>query len=429
MKNRIAVLIALLALAVPAFAQRVQDVGTVRLGTMTPASYLGALRSHVKTDAGYSTAEYLLRNMHIASTETIVDLVSVSVAELGFPSGANLSTIYKAALPAGFNLCPTEVGPALRLQLEQTEPFLSIAMEPVRDQSGEPVVFTLLVPSGAFQDAFTVSSAEGRWPPESRLVFVRRRGADIRQAVQRPATVAAPQPRSDVSAGFEIRTAATYHSPFVKNLNDVQFWMVGVDYSDYGFSTKLKGRGTVTIDASAGLTFKVRRLFLAGGVTQPIHVTTIPTPGWDADKQPRGDNMVELHDGTLLGIDERSSLGGWGEVGLRISRKSYFVLGYSQNPYQLRFTKGTLDYGCNECGEPSSTFGVIEKTEIARSKLKKYYASLRFEGSGAGVLLTVSAAKNPFTEDSLSFMGVSLKPELGSNYRIGGNITLIFGKF
>jgi hypothetical protein len=48
--------------------------------------------------------------------EKQVDLVVVSVADLGFKKGAEMKVIYGRAEEMGLALCPSEVGPQLRLQ-------------------------------------------------------------------------------------------------------------------------------------------------------------------------------------------------------------------------------------------------------------------------------------------------------------------------
>jgi hypothetical protein len=75
-----------------------------------------------------------------------VDLVVVSVAELGFgPDGATLREIYVRAGTFGLDLCPAEVGPILRLNyLDQPlGDFLHIAMRPLATYDGELIDFTL----------------------------------------------------------------------------------------------------------------------------------------------------------------------------------------------------------------------------------------------------------------------------------------------
>ena len=66
-----------------------------------------------------------------AAEATEVDLVKVTVAELGFKKGARRDQIYERAKELGLELCAPEVGPQLRLQY-QDQPngeWLLIGME------------------------------------------------------------------------------------------------------------------------------------------------------------------------------------------------------------------------------------------------------------------------------------------------------------
>ena len=123
-----------------------------------------------------------------------LDLVAVSVFELGLGDQAarndvelaaaveiSLHDIYAQAISLGFELCPAEVGPALRLQyLDQPlGEFLRIAMIPVARYTGELVDFTvgnggagLVLVGGNGDPAATV-------PAAVRFVFVRPRGDSV----------------------------------------------------------------------------------------------------------------------------------------------------------------------------------------------------------------------------------------------------------
>jgi hypothetical protein len=82
----------------------------------------------------------------LSRTRTEVDLVVLSVFELGFgKQGASLNDIYTRAKSLGFALCPPEVGPQLRLQyLEQPRgEVLHIAMEPIAKYDGHLVSLSL----------------------------------------------------------------------------------------------------------------------------------------------------------------------------------------------------------------------------------------------------------------------------------------------
>jgi len=81
----------------------------------------------------------------VATEETEVDLVKVTVAELGFKKGARRNQIYERARDLGLELCPPEVGPQLRLQY-QDQPngeWILVAMEPIVDSVGDPELFSV----------------------------------------------------------------------------------------------------------------------------------------------------------------------------------------------------------------------------------------------------------------------------------------------
>jgi hypothetical protein len=70
--------------------------------------------------------------------EIEVDLVKMTVAELGFEDGALHADICAEALKLALELCPAEVGPALRLQYgDQLDgERLRIGMRPLVDHGG-----------------------------------------------------------------------------------------------------------------------------------------------------------------------------------------------------------------------------------------------------------------------------------------------------
>ena len=82
-------------------------------------------------------------NFKIVAKSVDVELVVVTVAELGFPDGATRKDIYEKALSLGFQLCPPEVGPSLRLQYpdQPNGEWLLIGMEPIADSGGALFVF------------------------------------------------------------------------------------------------------------------------------------------------------------------------------------------------------------------------------------------------------------------------------------------------
>lgn len=109
--------------------------------------------------------------------ETEVDLVVLSVAELGFKDGASRKDIYKRALKLGLELCPAEIGPQLRLQYKDQPngEWLLIGMEPITASDGRLRVFSVehdahgLWLLGSFGGPASFWGGAGRW------VFVRPR--------------------------------------------------------------------------------------------------------------------------------------------------------------------------------------------------------------------------------------------------------------
>lgn len=78
-----------------------------------------------------------------ASKEIELELVKVSVGELGFKNGATRQEIYQRAQELGLKTCPNEVGPQLRLQYKDQSngEWLLVAMEPITDSDGDLGLF------------------------------------------------------------------------------------------------------------------------------------------------------------------------------------------------------------------------------------------------------------------------------------------------
>jgi hypothetical protein len=122
-------------------------------------------------------------------TNTELDLIVISVAELGLPQrGAPINTIYARAQSLGLALCPPDLGLALRLSyLNQPRgEFLHIAMRPVALYSRELIDFTigndgvsLLVLAGDARPDLVLSGTV-------RFVFVRPRPDAVSQTQAHP---------------------------------------------------------------------------------------------------------------------------------------------------------------------------------------------------------------------------------------------------
>lgn len=150
---------------------------TLKLGTSlaTADEFRGALKR-----AGFKISDWATDILgkpafKVATEETEVDLVVVSVAGLGFASGATREDIYNRAQKLGLKLCPPEVGPQLRLQYhDQLESeWLFVAMEPIADSDGYSSVFRVeRRGDGLWLDSYDGRS-ESFWHDRNRWVFVR----------------------------------------------------------------------------------------------------------------------------------------------------------------------------------------------------------------------------------------------------------------
>ena len=112
-----------------------------------------------------------------AKGETEIDLVLVTVAELGFKSGARYDQICGRAKELGLEFCPSEVGPQLRLQYEDQPEgeWVLIGMEPLSDSDGHLRVFDVEHGGGGRRLRGGVGGPGCFWGGRGRWVFVRPR--------------------------------------------------------------------------------------------------------------------------------------------------------------------------------------------------------------------------------------------------------------
>lgn len=102
-----------------------------------------------------------------------VDLVKITVNELGFKNYATTEQIYAKAKELGLELCPAAVGPALRLEYKDQPKgeWLFIGMETIADRSGDPRVFRL----GRHVDGLWLrnhwANPTDQWNPGNEFVF------------------------------------------------------------------------------------------------------------------------------------------------------------------------------------------------------------------------------------------------------------------
>lgn len=115
---------------------------TVTVGTQPSVE---ALRTALKA-VGHKIGDWandILSKITVATEPTAIELVMVTVAELGFPDGATVAQIFERAVSLGLELLPAEVGPQLRLQYvdQSLDEWILIGMEPIADSYGGLEVF------------------------------------------------------------------------------------------------------------------------------------------------------------------------------------------------------------------------------------------------------------------------------------------------
>ena len=146
---------------------------TIKLGTgfKTADEFRRALRDGGFRISGW--ASDILGNpaFKVASEETEVDLIKVTVAELGFKEGVRRDQIYERAKEFGLELCPAEVGPQLRLRYKDQPngEWILVAMEPIFASDGRPGLFFVGRPAsglwlgGRWGRPGLFWGADGRW--------------------------------------------------------------------------------------------------------------------------------------------------------------------------------------------------------------------------------------------------------------------------
>ena len=81
----------------------------------------------------------------VSRTDIDVDLVVISVAQLGFDDATSIADIYRRAAELGLELCPAEVAPQLSLQYmgQPVGEILNVAMQPIATYGGELIALSV----------------------------------------------------------------------------------------------------------------------------------------------------------------------------------------------------------------------------------------------------------------------------------------------
>lgn len=115
-----------------------------------------------------------LGGITVAPSKTSIDLVMVTAEDLGFLSPPEFDGLLARAREFGLVPCPTETGPALRLQCDDEfgDPHFYIISEPIPDFDDKPSVF--IVYRGFGTRALSACAVGGGgWLLEFKLIFCR----------------------------------------------------------------------------------------------------------------------------------------------------------------------------------------------------------------------------------------------------------------
>jgi hypothetical protein len=149
---------------------------TVKLGLhKSPDDYRAAIKK-AKQKIG-DWGDDILGRITCSQEETEVDLVVLSVGDLGFKDGARYADICAKAVELGLELCPAEVGPALRLQYpdQPRGEWVLVAIEAITDRYGDRNIFDVAHVSGELWLRGDSGHPDSFWVADDRFAFVRRK--------------------------------------------------------------------------------------------------------------------------------------------------------------------------------------------------------------------------------------------------------------
>ncbi len=128
-------------------------------------------------EGGQVYRRHPLGRITCSKEEIDLDLVVLSVADLGFKSGARYADICAKAVELGLELCPAEVGPALRLQYgdQPSGEWLRIAMEAITNRGGGRFVFSVFRVAHDLCLNHVYGHSDYVWHAGDRFVFGRRK--------------------------------------------------------------------------------------------------------------------------------------------------------------------------------------------------------------------------------------------------------------
>lgn len=99
-----------------------------------------------------SGARDILDKVEFSSSPEELNLVRVTLADLGFKEMPSHKAVLARAEELGLNLCPAEVGPRLRLAYKDQpkNDWVNVGMVPIIDAEGFPIIFSIVEESGLY---------------------------------------------------------------------------------------------------------------------------------------------------------------------------------------------------------------------------------------------------------------------------------------
>ena len=124
----------------------------------------------------FSYAKDLMDSRDFQTSENTerVDLVRLTVRDMGFSESATTEEIYKRAEEMGLELCSPEVGPRLRLVTSISD-WTLIGMKPINDRDGRPSVFNLRRDGAELGLLSDTARPRESWRGDYRWVFALRK--------------------------------------------------------------------------------------------------------------------------------------------------------------------------------------------------------------------------------------------------------------
>jgi len=114
-------------------------------------------------------AKRMINEVMFQTAEEEIDLVKLSVADMGFSDGATIDEIFNKAKELGLELCPQEIFPILRLDKDLDE-LIFCGMKQI-DVDGTPKVFYLNRNSGGLWLNGNWAKPGSRWNSDNKFVF------------------------------------------------------------------------------------------------------------------------------------------------------------------------------------------------------------------------------------------------------------------